>query len=59
MNLKSTHLGTSQFPLFHLYLLKAERERERAVNFQHVIDHTYQLSQFTEREREMRDSWHF
>ena len=22
-------MGTSQFPLFHLYLLKAERERER------------------------------
>jgi len=27
-NLKSTQLGTSQFPLFHLYLLKAKRERE-------------------------------
>ena len=22
-------MGTSQFPLFHLYLLKAQRERER------------------------------
>ena len=32
-------LGTSQFPLFHSYLLKAEREKERE----------------RERERDMRD----
>ena len=49
---KEYPVGHFTIPIISFVFIKGrERERERAVNFKHVTDHTYQLSQFRERER--------